>query len=131
VELRHPFHDVRLTQFFMGVCGSLLRRKDNRKALLREAMRGTLPEMVRTRTTKAAFAGNIIDSLDGMLAARPARELLPVQLGWIDPERIEAMQASFSRWRREGSRGPLPPIPGGPVWFVLASDLWLRHAVGL
>lgn len=131
VETRHPFHDARLAGFFMGASGNVLRKQNCRKFLLREAMRGTLPELVRTRTTKAYFVGHIVDAVDELFERRPARELLPAKLGWIDPDRIAALHAPFAKWRREGSSGPIPDAPWGPVWFALAMDLWLENAVGL
>jgi asparagine synthase (glutamine-hydrolysing) len=98
--------------------------------VLREAMRGTLPEFVRTRTNKALFINHSVDAHDAMLAERPANELLPVKLGWMDGDKIAALQATFTRWRREGSQGPVPNQPMGPVWFALATDMWLEHAFG-
>ena len=131
IEIRHPLHDLRLTNFFMGASGIHLRRHNCRKVLLREAMRGTLPEVVRTRTTKAYFVSHTIDVVEALFRERPPHELLPAKMGWIDPDQIAAMQAPFARWRREGSSGPLPESPWGPVWFALATDMWLQHAFGL
>lgn len=131
VEVRHPFHDARITRFAMGAAGIHLRDKTYRKRVLREAMRGTLPEIVRTRTSKAIFVGYSADAIDALLADRPVRDLLPVQFGWLDGERIEQLHAPFSAWRREGSSGPLPNSPWGPVWAAIAVDIWLRNAVGL
>ena len=91
-------------------------------------MRGTLPELVRTRTTKAYFVGHIIDAIDGMFRERSPRDQLCVQLGWIDGDRIEALHAPFRKWREEGSSGPLPDTPWGPVWFMLAMGMWLENA---
>ncbi|WP_082006788.1 asparagine synthetase B family protein [Sphingomonas sp. ERG5] len=131
IETRHPFHDLRLADFFMGASGSLLRKHNCRKFLLREAMRGTLPELVRTRTTKAYFVGHIVDAVDGLFEQRAPRDLLPATLGWIDPDRIAALHAPFSKWRRDGSTGPIPETQWGPVWFALAMDMWLENAFGL
>lgn len=131
IEVRHPFHDARLTRFMMGAFGNHLRVLNYRKLVLREAMRGTLPEFVRTRTNKAMFVNHSVDAHDAMLAERPANELLPVKLGWMDGDKIAALQAPYTRWRREGSQGPLPNKPMGPVWFALATDMWLEHAFGL
>lgn len=131
IEVRHPFHDARLTRFMMGAAGNHLRVLNRRKLVLREAMRGTLPEMVRTRLTKTMFVNHTIDAHEALLAERPARELLPVKLGWVDGDRIAALQEPYAKWRREGSQGPLPEHPMGPVWFALAADMWLEHAFGL
>lgn len=131
IEVRHPFHDARITKFMLGASGVHLSKPGLRKVVLREAMRGTLPEMVRTRTTKTVFVNHSIDTHEALFAERPAADLLPVQLGWMEPGPIAAIQADFAKWRRDGSTGPMPDQPMGPVWFALATDMWLRHAVGL
>ncbi|HEX6858915.1 MAG TPA: asparagine synthase-related protein [Caulobacteraceae bacterium] len=131
VEVRHPFHDARLTRFMMGAAGNHMRVLNRRKLILREAMRGTLPEMVRTRLDKAAFVNHSIDAHEMLLAERPVKDLLPVKLGWIDGDGIAALQTPYAKWRQEGSEGPLPNLPIGPVWFALATDMWLEHAFGL
>lgn len=131
VEIRHPFHDLNLTRFFMGAAGAHLRKFNTRKHLLREAMHGTLPEKIRTRRTKSYFVSHQVDAITELLRQRPAKDLLCVKLGWVDPERIEALNAPFAAWRREGSTGPIPASAWGPVWFALATDMWLEHAFGL
>ncbi|PLK24413.1 asparagine synthetase B family protein [Novosphingobium sp. TH158] len=131
VEIRHPFHDARLTRFCMGAAGNHLRDKTYRKRILRAATHGTLPEIVRTRTTKAMFVGHSVDAIDALFRRRATKDLLPVQFGWVDGARIEELHAPFAAWRRNGSTGALPTQPWGPVWSVLALDIWLRQAVGL
>jgi len=131
IEVRHPFHDARLTRFMMGADGNHLCVLNYRKLVLREAMRGTLPEFVRTRTTKAMFINHSVDTHSALLAERPPSELLPVKLGWMDGDKIAALHEPFVKWRREGSSGPVPSRPMGPVWFALASDIWLRDAFGM
>lgn len=51
VELRRPYRDVRLVDFVLGAPAHLLYRPGDTKRLLREAMRGMLPEVVRRRAT--------------------------------------------------------------------------------
>jgi asparagine synthase (glutamine-hydrolysing) len=131
IEVRHPFHDIRLTRFYMGASGNHLRRYNCRKVLLREAMKGTLPELVRTRTTKAFFVSHTLAAIEGIFRERPPHAMLPAKLGWIDPDKILALNAPFVKWREEGSSGPLPKTAWGPVWFTVAADMWLQNAFGL
>ena len=49
----------------------------------------------------------------------------------IMPEKIAEMHAPFEAWRRNGGEGPIPDTAWGPVWFTLATDMWLEHAFGL
>ncbi len=131
VEIRHPLHDLRLTRFFMGAAGEHLRKANTRKYLLREAMRGTLPEKIRQRRTKSYFVSHQVDTISELLRERPVHELTAVKLGWVVPERIAEMHAPFEAWRRNGSQGAIPEGAWGPVWFTLATDMWLEHAFGL
>lgn len=131
VEMRHPLHDLRLANFFMGVPGRMLRRNGERKYILREAMRGTLPEKVRRRQDKAVFITSLVDAIEDRFHECPPQNLLPVRMGWVDGDRVEAMFAPARAWRQAGSQGPLLRTQLGPVWFIVAMDLWLEHAFGL
>lgn len=131
VEMRHPMHDLRLTRFFMGVPGPMLRRNGEKKYILREAMRGTLPEIVRTRQDKAIFITSLIDAIADRFYECPPQQLLPARLGWVDGDQVEAMFAPAKAWRDAGSAGRLERAHLGPVWFVVAMDLWLEHAFGM
>jgi len=128
IEQRHPFHDQRLASFMMGASGSVLNRYGQKKYLLRQAMKGTLPEKVRTRKTKAAFVAHTVDAISDLLRRRPPEQLLCAQLGWVDGAKIGEMHAAFQHWRDQGSTGPIPDQPWGPVWFTLAMDMWLENA---
>lgn len=131
VELRHPLHDLRLARFFMGVSGPMLRRAGEKKYILREAMRGTLPEIVRTRQDKAVFITSMVDAIAKRFRERPPETMLPAQLGWVDGKKLEAMFAPALAWREGGSIGPLTRISMGPLWFFVEMDMWLENAVRL
>jgi asparagine synthase (glutamine-hydrolysing) len=131
VELRHPLHDLRLTRFLMGAAGHMLRQGGRKKHLLREAMRGTLPEAIRTRTTKANIAPPIIDGVATRLAERPIREFRCVKLGWVDAAVLERYHDAHVAWRHARKTGEIPIQPYSAVWNALATDIWLEHAVGL
>ena len=131
VELRHPLHDLRLSRFLMGAAGPMLRRRGEKKHILREAMRGTLPELVRTRQDKAIFITAMVDTIAERFRERAPEQMLPVQLGWVDGAKIREMFAPAQEWRDSGSTGPLTRTTLGPIWYVVAMDLWLEHAFGL
>ena len=131
VELRHPFHDFRLTRFLIGAAGGMLRRKGVRKHLLREAMRDTLPELVRHRRDKANLSAPIYDAVAERLCERPIRDLTCARAGWIDAARIGEFEAQHAAWRAGGSKGQPPLTPYSPVWNAIALDLWLDRAAGI
>jgi asparagine synthase (glutamine-hydrolysing) len=131
IEIRHPLHDLRLTRFFMGAAGGILIRGGQRKHLLREAMRGTLPEVVRTRRDKANFSAPIIDGVSAHLEQRALMDSPCVQLGWVDAGRLAEFHAAHAKWVHAGATGPVPRLPYAPVWSAIAMNTWLEHAVRL
>lgn len=130
IEMRHPFHDRRLTEFAMGLPGYQLSRHGRRKYILREAMRGTLPELVRTRQSKAVFITPLVDAVVERLRTRPWAELIPVREGWVDAGALENIVSVYRAWQVEGGTGPVPRSHFGAVWNVISVDMWLRAAAG-
>ena len=55
LEARVPFLDHRIVQGTLALPAERIIRKGNTKHLLREAMKGVLPETIRTRTDKIGF----------------------------------------------------------------------------
>jgi len=55
VESRLPFLDYRVAEFLMGLPAEMKLWNATTKQVLREAMRGTLPEPIRTRMDKMGF----------------------------------------------------------------------------
>lgn len=55
VDTWHPFLDRRLVEFVMAIPPQVAYGDGQRKLLLRQAMRGILPEKVRTRRDKTSF----------------------------------------------------------------------------
>jgi asparagine synthase (glutamine-hydrolysing) len=123
VELRHPFHDRRLTEFLLNVPGGLLLHGREKKYLLRQAMRGTLPELVRTRQTKAPFDSHIVEALSRVISEQTVSSLVPVQLGWLDGPKVWEL---FARFQSSGGTEGLTSV----LWFAVSVDTWCRHAAG-
>lgn len=131
VDWRHPFYDVRLLRFLLGAAGDVLFKDGTRRWLLREAMRGTLVEEVRTRRDKAVFNALTLDGLARLYETRPITSQWPVRLGWVEPRRLAEIWEAFARWRASDMTGPLPNLPFGALWNTAALDIWLEHAFGL
>lgn len=55
-EVRYPFYDVRLARFALGLPAIQKLRRGETRSVLRRAMTGILPEVVRTRRDKTNFA---------------------------------------------------------------------------
>ncbi len=131
VEQRHPFHDLRLIGFFMGAAGGMMRRDGVRKHLLREAMRGRLPESVRMRTDKAEFRAPVIDAMIAFFDRKPAADMTISRMGWADPDAIERLFEPHRCWRRARKGDPPPVNALNGLWFCVALDLWLEHGFGV
>jgi asparagine synthase (glutamine-hydrolysing) len=113
LEVRHPYLDLRVVNFFLAIppvpwC-------DN-KDLVRQAMRGRLPEAIRLRP-KAHLAGEPVRELLGREEAR-----------WVD------QFVATEELKRYVDRPAVPPLAGetdlGRIWTnlrPLCLQFWLRH----
>ncbi|MEI8321158.1 MAG: asparagine synthase (glutamine-hydrolyzing) [Alphaproteobacteria bacterium] len=67
IESRQPFLDYRLVEFLISLPPEKKFQKGNTKVIIREAMKGILPEIVRNRVTKFGFPSpqeTLINNLD-------------------------------------------------------------------
>lgn len=118
VEVRLPFTDHRVFEFAQGLSPQALMGDAQTKRLLREAMRGTLPEPLRLRWRKQGFLPPTADWLAGpllpMLEAtihQPSFKNSPFwRAGW--------WATALNRFKR-GETG----VAAG-LWKVLATERW-------
>jgi len=118
VEYRHPFYYRPVIEYSFAIPEDQRYRRDSTKFILREAMRGTLPESVRTRTTKAEFSGAFVRIFNEVGGESLLDGLKIAQVGWVDELRLKAMArerlAKFGRanlW---------------PIWAAVSVELWYR-----
>lgn len=124
-DLRHPFFDRRVAEFILGLPGSQLCGNGRSKLILREAMRGILPEKVRTRRGKAEFSEPIDRELRGRQAddaERLFRTSTLASAGVLDAERLLGVWGEY----RKGS----PEYLTGTVSLALQLELWHRILLG-
>jgi asparagine synthase (glutamine-hydrolysing) len=123
VEVRLPFCDHRLAEFVFSLPPSYLMGDVQTKRLLREATRGLLPELVRTRWNKQGFVPpQDVWMAEGLLAA--AEEAIE------DPAFAQRGYWNAAWWRRAVRRlrageGHL----AAALWKVLIAETWQRHFV--
>tara|TARA_B100001057_G_C22871093_1_gene958906 strand:- start:4953 stop:6806 length:1854 start_codon:yes stop_codon:yes gene_type:complete len=67
IESRVPFMDYRVVQFAYSTSSAFKIRKGFTKAMLREALKGVLPEGIRTRISKLGFATPQSDWMESVL----------------------------------------------------------------
>jgi asparagine synthase (glutamine-hydrolysing) len=91
LDVAFPFLDRDLIGFLMAIPGEVHARDGVPRVLLREAMRGVLPESIRSRTWKADFSPFVNLGLREDAAAI-LRTLTPdclgVRFGYLDAERL-------------------------------------------
>jgi asparagine synthase (glutamine-hydrolysing) len=131
VETRHPINDLRLTRFFMGAAGDMLRRRGEKKYLLREAMRGTLPEPIRTRQSKAQFVDNIVDTVLERFRRKPLDRMLAVQSGWLDADELVRRLTAVNAWSQHRPTDTAALSGLGALWFAVSLDIWLENTTAL
>jgi asparagine synthase (glutamine-hydrolysing) len=124
LEMTFPFLDRDLLSFLMSIPGEVLTWKGVPKGLLREAMRGILPDPIVNRTWKADFTqvvneGMLLDypQLIGHLESGPAA----VKWGYLDADVLYALLPTF--------RSQLRSRTAEAAWMLsdlLGLELWLQ-----
>lgn len=120
-EVRLPFCDHRLAELALSLPPQHLMGEIQTKRLLRESMRGLLPESIRTRWNKQGFLppqenwfqGRLLEMAADLLRSRTFRESPYWEAAWWD--RI------ISRIQR--GEGAL----GWSLWQPFMSEAWKRH----
>ena len=122
-EVRLPFCDHRIAEFVLSLPPGFLMGDIQTKRLLRESIRGIVPEPVRTRWNKQGFR--------------------PPQDAWISGPMFEAVRdvvhsrefADRGWWRVGWWRSVLKRLRNGeahlagPLWMAYMTEMWMRHFV--
>jgi len=105
VEIRSPFLDWRLVSFTFSLPSSSVIRSGYTKAILREAIRGTVPESIRLRRSKIGFASPMITwyetGLRDLVLDTANSQSFRTSSVWNGPVISEAL----NRWMSTGNYG--------------------------
>ncbi|MGC2502109.1 MAG: asparagine synthase-related protein [Silvibacterium sp.] len=120
-EERYPFLDRRVGEFCLRLPREQRQRGVAWKWVLRNAMRGRLPERVRTKTIQAEFS-ELYEAVlyDPWVTARLKDLTIRRHTDWLDPRRFAAnlnLPSQFSSEHASVYRR---------TWMVLGIDLWLE-----
>jgi asparagine synthase (glutamine-hydrolysing) len=116
VEERHPFHDRRLVEFVFAVPDQVRCRARQRKWVLREAMRGRIPERIRSRGDKADFSIMFVKLLEQLDVDKSLRVMALEQAGWINSAEFRRiLGATLADYENMNL---------WPVWNTFALELW-------
>jgi asparagine synthase (glutamine-hydrolysing) len=120
-EVRLPFCDHRIAEFVFRLPPHVLMGDVQTKRLLRESMRGILPEAIRTRWNKQGFrppqsawfeSPRFLGCVEDLLAASGRRAGAPWLEGW---------------WTSALGRVRTDPSLGWVVWQPFIIEAWRRH----
>jgi asparagine synthase (glutamine-hydrolysing) len=121
IDWRYPFYDRRIIDFMLSLPPRLSFRDGYSRCILRQSMKGMLPEPVRRRITKAH--GGDLQAL-GMKERETSRvcslinNSRAVQIGLVDPARLSRAWEVFRDTEK---------VPARPLVRYLCAEAWLRH----
>jgi asparagine synthase (glutamine-hydrolysing) len=123
LEGRHPFLDRRIMEFAFAIPDDVRSRGAVAKFVLREAMRGILPERVRIRPDKADLTAVYAMAINALGGERAFERLNVVKQGWVDGEIVREQCRSMVEAFARGDPSYMENIC--ELWTVIAIELWL------
>ena len=124
IDLRWPYRDRRLLQFVASLPAHLLFRPGQSKWILREAMRGALPETVRRRRWASSLGGLVARGVGEQERGKVLDILGTPGAPWPRFVRREWMEATLRSWMTSDQEGAGAVVP----WQCLTLEVWLRRA---
>ena len=131
VEYRHPFYDQALVEFALALPEDQRQRGTYTKFVLRTAMRGRLPDLVRLRISKANLSPVYLRALQALGGEDAFARLTIADAGWVDGERVRSLYRHAAAGAARGDETYGADVV--PLWMVLAVERWyqaLRRGVG-
>ena len=125
LEYRYPFYDRELYEFSFALPDAQRFQQGKIKFILRNAMKGLVPEKILTRTDKADFH----QPFNAWVRAVGQDENFEVlgELGWVDPPRA---RESFQRWLKGVNEKENSVITEGwNLWLLCGISVWVREAL--
>lgn len=122
IETRHPFLDYRLVEFAVGCPADFKLRDGWSKWILRNAMKGILPEKIRLRKTKLGF--DAPDNAWMRLGLQNGQREL-----WDTPKlRMERFLhgANLARECQKFLRAAPSALPANFLFLAISLELWAR-----
>jgi asparagine synthase (glutamine-hydrolysing) len=124
VEGRYPFLDRRILEFAYAIPDDQRFRPSVSKFVLRNSMRGILPERLRLRSGKAALTELYPMAMIALGGERLFDRLNVVSNGWIDGDVVRRLYRSMDD---AFSRGDLSHLENFyELWNVFAIELWFN-----
>lgn len=121
LEVRHPFLDRRLVEFVLSIPPEQLFQGEERKLILRRAMAGIFPEVIRRRGDKTEFSSFVSLSLrekESKQIGRLLKTSLLGKMGMVDAAKLHSEYEDYRRRR--------PVKPSVTLFPPIVLELWLR-----
>lgn len=127
MEWRHPLEDRRIVEFGFAIPNDQLIRDGLNKFILRQALRGDLPESVRRRTDKAEFSSLFYDNYRCLVinGAEIGQQL--VQEGWLVGAKVRQMNDQLNRLLDHWSGEAWDAL--WTLWMIYGVELWWKEGV--
>lgn len=126
VSQRHPFYDRRMAEFGLALPSPQRMAGGAHKIVMRNAMRGLLPDTIAARLDKAEFSSVFVEALEGLGAGQIFSRLRSEEAGWVDGAAVRRRYDEIMSLYRAGDQSYIGL--SGPLWCVAALELWLAHA---
>ncbi len=125
IEARHPFLDRRLAEFLISVPANVKFRYGYNKRVLRRAMKGILPEAVRSRRYKTDFS-SLFDAKATQGEADEISEFMRspklAEMGLVEPEPLREAWNDYLRSANEVDNERRTAL-----WAAITLEQWLRE----
>ena len=123
LEPRAPFDDRRIVELALALPDEVRRRRGAYKWVLRTAMEGVVPEVVRLRGDKADFSHIFVDEIAAAGGRGAYGDLEIDRRGWVDGAALG--RAHDRLLATDATESACPEM--WPLWFALATDEWVRE----
>ena len=127
-EQRHPFRDRRIVELCFALPENQRLRR-YQKFVLRQAMRGFLPAVIRERRDKAEFSETLLRVVEDQSSKQVFWNLQLERLGWVDGDLVRNGYSEMGQ--RHGQSNESYASRAWPLWMVLALELWFTQAFGV
>ncbi len=124
IETRNPMNDRRIVEFALALPERQRSRQGELKFILREAMRGLIPEKIRTRRTKAEFSHLPPQAYQVLDGERIFNSLAVAKMGWINAAQASKIYRESAQLYAVDDDGYMNYT--WTLWMIFGVELWFR-----
>ena len=124
IETRSPLNDRRIVEFALALPENQRWRRGESKFILREAMRGLIPEKVRTRRTKADFSHLFPQAYQVLHGERIFNSLAVAETGWINAAQASKLYQETAQLYAADNDKYMAYT--WTLWMIFGVELWYR-----